>query len=123
MSRPLSLSGSTDAPEILHIEEGRTELSLFRAAPQRRRRAGSLRWTGVGRGGVIELPAEGMTGIRVSAAWAGESPNYRLTLCQALPKGDKMDLIVQKATELGVARIIPMMTARTVSRPQEPRDR
>lgn len=40
---------------------------------------------------------------------AVESP-LRLTLAQALVKGDKFDLIVQKATELGVTRIVPLMT-------------
>jgi 16S rRNA (uracil1498-N3)-methyltransferase len=41
----------------------------------------------------------------------------RLTLVQALPKSDKMDLIVEKATELGVARIIPVVSDRTIVRP------
>ena len=39
-----------------------------------------------------------------------ESP-LRLTLAQALVEGDKFDLVVQKATELGVTRIIPLITA------------
>lgn len=38
-----------------------------------------------------------------------ESP-LQLTLAQALAKGDKFDLIIQKATELGVTRIVPLMT-------------
>ena len=38
-------------------------------------------------------------------------------LYQALPKSDKMDLIVQKAVELGVYKIVPVITARCVSRP------
>lgn len=38
-----------------------------------------------------------------------ESP-LRLTLAQALIKGDKFDWVVQKATELGVARIVPLIT-------------
>ena len=44
-----------------------------------------------------------------------ESP-LKLTLIQCLPKGDKMDLIVQKATELGVNRIIPVASANCVVR-------
>ena len=40
----------------------------------------------------------------------------RLTLLQGLPKGDKMDLIVQKATELGVAAIVPLLAGRSVPR-------
>jgi 16S rRNA (uracil1498-N3)-methyltransferase len=38
----------------------------------------------------------------------------RLTLAQAIPKKN-MDLIVQKATELGLARIVPLITERTVA--------
>ncbi|MBE3552888.1 MAG: 16S rRNA (uracil(1498)-N(3))-methyltransferase [Kyrpidia tusciae] len=41
-----------------------------------------------------------------------------LVLLQGLPKHDKMDLIVQKATELGVARVIPVAAARSVVRYQ-----
>jgi len=40
-----------------------------------------------------------------------------LRLYQALPKGDKLEFIVQKATELGVAEIVPVVTARCISRP------
>ena len=39
----------------------------------------------------------------------------RITLLQALPKGKLMDSIVQKATELGVARIVPLLTERVVA--------
>jgi len=38
----------------------------------------------------------------------------RLTLAQGIPKGQKMDFVVEKATELGVARIVPFSSERTV---------
>ncbi|HTG00730.1 MAG TPA: 16S rRNA (uracil(1498)-N(3))-methyltransferase [Nitrospirota bacterium] len=38
----------------------------------------------------------------------------RIALFQGLPKSDKMDLIVQKATELGVSFIVPLITERTI---------
>jgi 16S rRNA (uracil1498-N3)-methyltransferase len=38
----------------------------------------------------------------------------RITLGQGLPKSDKMDLIVQKATELGVADVVPLVTERAI---------
>ena len=41
-----------------------------------------------------------------------ESP-LRITLLQAIARGEKMDWIVQKATELGVARIVPIETERS----------
>ncbi len=40
----------------------------------------------------------------------------RLTLGQAIPKGKTMDFIVQKATELGAHRILPILSERTVVR-------
>ena len=40
----------------------------------------------------------------------------RIHLFQGLPKGDKMELIIQKAVELGAYRIIPVETKRTVVR-------
>lgn len=43
----------------------------------------------------------------------GEAP-IKLKLYQGLPKGDKMELIVQKCTELGVSEIVPMATKRAV---------
>ena len=43
-----------------------------------------------------------------------EPSRMTITLGQALPKADKMDFIVQKATELGVAAIIPLITERTI---------
>jgi len=41
-------------------------------------------------------------------------PPYQITLAQALPKSKAMDYIVQKATELGVIEIIPVLSERTV---------
>ncbi len=48
------------------------------------------------------------------------SPSMEITLLQALPKGRKMDLIIQKATELGVWKIIPLITERTIVRIPRP---
>ena len=47
-----------------------------------------------------------------------ESP-LRVTLLQAVARGERMDLIVQKATELGVARIVPLASERSVVRLDE----
>lgn len=44
-------------------------------------------------------------------------PNLKITLFQGLPKGDKMDLIIQKSVELGVNTIAPVVTKNTVSKP------
>jgi 16S rRNA (uracil1498-N3)-methyltransferase len=42
-----------------------------------------------------------------------ESP-LQLTLAQGISRGERMDWVVQKATELGVARIVPLFTERSV---------
>lgn len=47
------------------------------------------------------------------SATAVESP-LSLTLAQGVSRGERMDWVVQKATELGVTRIIPVMTERSV---------
>ncbi len=44
-----------------------------------------------------------------------ESP-LAVTLVQCVPRGDRMDFIVQKATELGVSRIVPILSQRSVVR-------
>lgn len=43
------------------------------------------------------------------------SPQFEITLCQAIVKGKTMETIIQKATELGVSRIVPIETERVVS--------
>lgn len=46
-------------------------------------------------------------------------PNTAVTLFQAIPKGDKTDYIIQKAVELGAVKIVPFISSRCVSRPDE----
>ena len=47
-----------------------------------------------------------------------ESP-IDVTLLQGLPKGDKMDYIIEKATELGVTRVVPVITERSQVRERD----
>lgn len=42
---------------------------------------------------------------------------FELTLAVALPKGDRQRWLVEKATELGVTRLVPLVTARSVAQP------
>jgi 16S rRNA (uracil1498-N3)-methyltransferase len=64
-----------------------------------------VRITALGRTAVTtEIVGQEKHGIRLP----------RITLGQGLPKSDKMDFIVQKATELGVSRIVPLVTERTI---------
>jgi 16S rRNA (uracil1498-N3)-methyltransferase len=50
----------------------------------------------------------------ISSFISQTEPRIHLTLFQGLPKGHKMDFIVQKAVELGIYKIIPVITERTV---------
>ena len=64
---------------------------------------------------------ESVCGSRVSASVGGSRPVDResplaITLVQSVPRGDRMDFVVQKATELGVARIVPVLSQRSVVR-------
>jgi len=56
--------------------------------------------------GIVTLDAIGTT--------KSEPLPARITLGQAIPKGKTMDLIVQKATELGTVAIAPLLSERTV---------
>ena len=56
------------------------------------------------------------TGTIVGAAPAAAESRLALALVQGVPKGDKMEAIIRATTELGVARILPALTARTVVR-------
>jgi 16S rRNA (uracil1498-N3)-methyltransferase len=52
--------------------------------------------------------------IRVTAAQLGRPRKIKLTIACAIPKGSRMDDVIDQLTQLGVARIIPVETARGV---------
>jgi 16S rRNA (uracil1498-N3)-methyltransferase len=63
---------------------------------------------------VQELGREKVT-LRVTQKQSLPALPYRITLAQAVTKAKTMDLIVQKATELGVHRLVPILSERSVS--------
>ena len=87
-----------------------------------RLRAGALVEATDGAGRVYRVrlmaldPGGAWGAIEAASCPAAESP-CAITLAQAWLKGDRMRWLVQKATELGVARIIPVESARAVRRP------
>lgn len=109
-SQPLAVGETVDLPEavahhvhVIRLEPG-AELSLFNGdggeyvaqlAAVDKRRASAVIKAFVGRD--VELP-------------------YEITLAQALPEGSKMDWIIEKAVELGVAAIQPLSAQRCVVR-------
>ena len=64
---------------------------------------------------VIEDITDGVT-VRVLNKLKSPEPTLRVTLYQGVPKGDKMEYIVQKCTEAGVQRIVPVNMPRCVAR-------
>ncbi|MBQ7036113.1 MAG: 16S rRNA (uracil(1498)-N(3))-methyltransferase [Clostridia bacterium] len=53
----------------------------------------------------------------------GSEPPCEITLYQGMPKGSKLDYIVQKCVEIGVCRIVPMVTERVVKGGDAKRER
>jgi 16S rRNA (uracil1498-N3)-methyltransferase len=81
-----------------------------------------------GGGGEYAATIEALHGERVAVA-VGESRAIErespltLTLAQGVSRGERMDLIVQKATELGTSRIVPLLTERSVVRLSAPQSK
>ena len=67
--------------------------------------------------GVLETVTDRQVTVRITASRPSQAePTLAVTLYQGLPKGDKMDWIVQKAVELGVTAVVPVATRRSVAR-------
>lgn len=68
----------------------------------------------------IESMTENEVLCRVeSSAPTLAEPSVDLTIYQAYPKQDKLELIIQKTAELGACRIVPFLSARCVARPDK----
>ena len=67
----------------------------------------------------ISLLSKREVGLRALITHTTPPPAAVLTLAQAVPKGKNMDLVIQKATELGAADIVPLLSERTVVRLDE----
>jgi 16S rRNA (uracil1498-N3)-methyltransferase len=74
-----------------------------------------------GSGGEYESSIDKAHGGEVIVAIGARTPIERespllLTLAQGVSRGERMDLVVQKATELGVSQLVPVLTERSVVR-------
>ncbi|GGI48391.1 16S rRNA (uracil1498-N3)-methyltransferase [Agromyces flavus] len=112
-SLDLAAVGRGDAVTLLG-DEARHAVTVARV------RAGERVSVGDGRGRVVTgvvATAEGRRlELAVDEVCDEAEPSPRLTLVQALAKGDRDELSVQAATELGVDRIVPWSAGRSVSR-------
>lgn len=53
--------------------------------------------------------------LEVRQTFSSREPHCRVTLVQAVPKGKLIETIIQKATELGAARVIPLLSERVIT--------
>lgn len=58
-------------------------------------------------------PAKSGAVLRVKSSHQAQALPYAITLAQALPKGSTMDDIIRQATEVGTARIVPLLSEHT----------
>lgn len=95
------------------------------AAVVRRVRVGESVTVGDGSGVWLEGTVTDVSAMRVdvlvTARSATDAPSVRLVLVQALAKGDRDELAVQAACELGVDEIVPWQASRSVSRWEGPK--
>lgn len=68
------------------------------------------------RGTIVELRGKHVSVGGIGAVSADRESPLRIVLAQALSGSEKMDWVIQKATELGVAEIQPLATERSVAR-------
>lgn len=90
------------------------------AAVVRRLRVGETVTVGDGSGvwltGVAEEVAPARVDVRISDRIEQPAPSPRIVLVQALAKGDRDELAIQAACELGVDEVVPWQASRSISR-------
>ncbi len=112
MNQPLSLGpaelGDAEAHHLLHVLRAKVgdTLSLF---------------NGDGDEAVAEIVCvrKRSSDLNIVRSWAVPDEPQTLTLAVAIPKGDRAKWLVEKLTELGVSRLIPLRTERSVVEPRE----
>ncbi|MDH4283874.1 MAG: 16S rRNA (uracil(1498)-N(3))-methyltransferase [Gallionellaceae bacterium] len=67
-------------------------------------------------GRIIEMAGKRVALHELQACMVEAEPSLRITLAQAMCSSEKMDWVVQKATELGAAEIQPVQTQRSVAK-------
>lgn len=63
---------------------------------------------------IRELDKDQVTADIVELLSMNHEANVEVWIAQSLPKGDKMETVIQKGTEIGAARFIPFISERTV---------
>jgi 16S rRNA (uracil1498-N3)-methyltransferase len=73
---------------------------------------------GLGNEAEVEIASEAKGRVTLKVLHHSKSPELscQIVLAQAIPKGKTMEWIIEKATELGAASVVPLLTERTVVR-------
>lgn len=107
---------STESEVFLTTEDARHAVTVLRLKAGQRIEIirNSLLWE-------AEITSAVLPDVRavILSELPSAEPSLTVTLYQGIPKSDKMDLIVQKATELGVSRIVPVIMNRCVAKPDK----
>jgi 16S rRNA (uracil1498-N3)-methyltransferase len=100
----LSLTGSQahHAADVLRLKTGESVIVLDGAGGELLCRVGAVTRKNVA--------------LEVERRSSEPPPSCRVTLAQAIPKGKLLEAIIQKATELGVWRIVPLLSERVATR-------
>jgi 16S rRNA (uracil1498-N3)-methyltransferase len=110
----------------IHLPRDMQAGSRYKLADEDRKYVGSvlrlaegdpiLLFNGSGREGegIIDHLNDKEVSVKILRAWPVSPKKMAITLAQSLPKSGKMDFILQKATELGIHRIIPFVSRRSV---------
>src|ERR1700678_3590189 len=102
------------APDRLELDQDEAHhfIDVVRAAVGQR----IVVFNGRGSEAVAEISGMARSRVQLKTLQISQTPPLpcAITLAQAIPKGKNMDLIVQKGTELGVSKIIPLISERTV---------
>lgn len=78
---------------------------------------------GVSYKGIVDDIRDSSLTVRIDASHSAGSEPIDVILCMALLKGKNFELVVQKAVETGVLKIIPFISERTISQPGEKGDK
>jgi 16S rRNA (uracil1498-N3)-methyltransferase len=105
---------SVGSTVVVEGQEARHAVTVSRVRVGESLALGDGRGTSV-RGEVVEATDSRLTVVAAEVTRV-ERPGTRLVLVQALAKGDRDELAVQAATELGVDEVVPWSAARSVSR-------
>ncbi len=102
-----------DSVLVLTGREAHHGLQVLRLQPGER----AVVLDGVGHEFLCETKELARSSIQLTVIQKSSTPPlpYQITLLQAIPKGKVFDAILQKATELGVHRIVPLLSERVVS--------